>query len=228
MFLRVLRHTAVALRLPPDRRPAFASWFQIADIAHLLATPVFRGVWEQRLAQDPCGTVQPVAQLFQHAPLECPAGERGGVARPVHMQMCLGVLLGFLCSLLEEQQQQPGSHLLQLDTRRRLAHQLLPAIPRLAPALQLFSQKRTHCLPAMSSCGHCAAPCAAAFACWRLLQCQPALPLSAWPSCPTGMRLPARACAACRCWRGCKPGWILILLVGRQPSSCQQQPLHTA
>jgi hypothetical protein len=56
------------------------------------------------------------------------------------MQMCLGVLLGFLCSLLEEQQQQPGSHLLQLDTRRRLAHQLLPAIPRLAPSLQLFSQ----------------------------------------------------------------------------------------
>ena len=85
MLLAVLRHSAVAQQLPPDRRPPFATWFRIAHIAHALTMPLINSARERRQGGDPASTVQPVAQLFLHAPVERPASEPGVVARLAHV-----------------------------------------------------------------------------------------------------------------------------------------------
>lgn len=149
-----LQRLSIALRLPAERRPEWATWEAALQATQLLTSNGLRPALESLLHHDgldPSGgkrsLLHTAAQLVALAPAECPP------AMPRYVLVCLHIALAdtlscvaaahasAACSLppaAASSVEQPVSTGHPAAVQRRLASELLPVLPRMAASLQLL------------------------------------------------------------------------------------------
>ncbi|KAL4856193.1 Zinc finger MYND domain-containing protein 10 [Chlorella vulgaris] len=146
-----LHAAAVAIQLPPDRRPQDLSWMAIADLVSALTSPALSSAFLAQLASSSSGistaalcVLQSTSQLIAAAPASCPEEL---TTRFASLWFNLPALLSTTCRFVgdgiqcwQQQQQQPQRSAAVPDAQRRKAvWLLLRALPHLPTALRVLA-----------------------------------------------------------------------------------------
>ncbi|PRW56081.1 hypothetical protein C2E21_5153 [Chlorella sorokiniana] len=141
LSLACLNVLAVSLALPAHHRPERCSWFTVAEVSNLLASPDFfqadlRANLQSASSASMAAAVASAAQLVQQLPLDRPpAGWRGKTSSvAVATITLLSALCGSITYLPAALQRMDGQQ------QRRAANQLVSAVSRLPQLLALLSQ----------------------------------------------------------------------------------------
>ncbi len=152
-----LQRLSVALRLPAERRPAWADWQAASEAAQLLSSPSLGPAMQSVVAGSSQaggserggerGLLPAAVQLAALAPLECSAGMQLEALAELHIALagvlsaaaqCGGAaaLAPLKISMSGAERQLHAQHAGMLQ--RQLSAQLLPALPGLSDSLQLL------------------------------------------------------------------------------------------
>ncbi|KAI3433883.1 hypothetical protein D9Q98_003685 [Chlorella vulgaris] len=153
MLVPALHAAAVAMQLPPDRRPGESNWNTLDDLLiALLSEPLFHIFAEQLESSSGGGfgpfvqrVLQSTCQLFAAAPASCPVELTGSNFAALWQK--LASLLATICCQMgesfQQQQQQRGTAVPDAQ-RQQAARSLLQALSRLPTALRVAAGALTN------------------------------------------------------------------------------------
>jgi hypothetical protein len=140
VLIPALHAAAVAMQLPPDRRPCNVSWHTIMRVVDALMSAALDEQFKEQLASSAgISTVaqrvmQSTCRLLAAAPASCP--DELTSSNFAALWHNLAALLGLTCSIQQQQQQQRGTSVPDAQ-RQKAVRLLLQALSRLPTALQV-------------------------------------------------------------------------------------------
>ncbi|KAI3433890.1 hypothetical protein D9Q98_003692 [Chlorella vulgaris] len=140
VLIPALHAAAVAMQLPPDRRPCNVSWHTIMRVVDALMSAALDEQFKEQLASTAgISTIaqrvmQSTCRLLAAAPASCP--DELTSSNFAALWHNLAALLGLTCSIQQQQQQQRGTSVPDAQ-RQKAVRLLLQALSRLPTALQV-------------------------------------------------------------------------------------------